>query len=117
MFNFKRNVIICFAILVLLLLQAPMAIVTHNVFKGSNVVSHAQTSACTASNSLRVTSNPLPNSFNFLTTAVISGFIVAGIQQYSIYPFPVGPNASLVYNQSIVNSVTHNSNYTQWTFN
>lgn len=83
----------------------------------ANAASSSATTSCSSADSLRVTTNPLPNSFNFLTTAVISGFIIAGIQEYPVYPFPVGANASLLWDQSIIDWVSHNSNYTQWTFN
>ncbi len=76
-----------------------------------------QTSNCTSANTMRMTLEPIPNSFNILTSGVFSAFEIPFIEQLSIAPYPTLPNGSLDWSEAVTNSVTHNANYTVWTFN
>lgn len=57
-----------------------------------------------------------PNSFNMLSALPPSGTVSSNIQYLYLYPNPT-ITGQLDYNDSIINSFSHNSNYSQWTFN
>ncbi|MGH2638931.1 MAG: ABC transporter substrate-binding protein, partial [Rhabdochlamydiaceae bacterium] len=45
-----------------------------------------------------------------------STFYIASLEYLGISPFPLEPNGSLDWSESLTNWITSNSNYTQWTF-
>ncbi|MDA4130177.1 MAG: ABC transporter substrate-binding protein [Thaumarchaeota archaeon] len=57
-----------------------------------------------------------PNSMTALTTAVFSGFVAGELEYWGAYPSE-GPTGIQYYNESIVDWVKSNANYTQWTLN
>jgi peptide/nickel transport system substrate-binding protein len=78
--------------------------------------SAAQSSQCTASQKLRMTLVVPPNSLSATTiTTGGSGGILVGMLNWGT-PLYL-PNGSLDQFQAITDWVSHNSNYTQWTFN
>jgi peptide/nickel transport system substrate-binding protein len=84
-----------------------------------NTVSSAQSSSssCPSTDTLHWTLNGgVPNSFTSLIEAVYSGYEMSWMQWLSAYAVP-GPTGFQYQNYSITNFNTHNSNYTQWSFN
>jgi len=85
-------------------------------FSGRGVTNYANAQSCPASQTLRLTTFPLPASFNMLTSTTLSGYIMAALLQNTVYPYVTFANGSLDWNSSITNWVSHNSNYTVWLF-
>jgi peptide/nickel transport system substrate-binding protein len=81
-------------------------------------VSHALSlTSCPANLQLGFTLNGgAPNSLTALTTAVFSGFVTGETEYWGAYP-ALGPTGIPYYNESIVDWVQPNSNFTQWTLN
>ncbi len=82
------------------------------------IVASAQSnsSSCSSSSVLKLTEyGGVPNSFNLLTASITSSYTVAFMEYLSIYPV-VAPNGYFDWNDSISDAITHNANYTQWTF-
>lgn len=80
----------------------------------------SSTPSCSSSNTFTVTTSPLPNSFNLLTAAVFSPFVVAHVMWNSLdsyTPVPNGANGAMDQSYSVTDWVHHNADYTQWTFN
>jgi ABC-type transport system substrate-binding protein len=57
-----------------------------------------------------------PNSLTALTTGVLSGFLAGEEEYWGAYP-ALGPTGIQYWNESIVDWVQSNANYTQWTLN
>ncbi len=72
--------------------------------------------ACDAAHTMRMTMLPIPDSFNDLTAHGSADFIMAWATKLSLSPFPDLPNGSMNWAEAITNSITTNSNYTQWVF-
>lgn len=79
--------------------------------------SNGSTTSCPASDTLTITTSPLPNSFNLLTAAVFSPFVVAHVMWDSLTPYTLLPNGSYDKTVAITDWVHHNTDYTQWSFN
>ena|SRR5579875_161234 len=80
--------------------------------------SSAQSStSCPSTDTLHWTLNGgVPNSFTSLIEAVYSGYEMSWMQWLSAYALP-GPTGLQYQNYSITDWNSHNSNYTQWSFN
>ncbi|MCL5068080.1 MAG: ABC transporter substrate-binding protein, partial [Thaumarchaeota archaeon] len=63
-----------------------------------------------------MTTFPLPASYNMLTSTTLSGYIMAAMLEQTVYPYATFPNGSLYWPNSVTDSVSHNANYTVWTF-
>ena len=81
------------------------------------MTNYASGLSCPTSETLRLTTFPLPASFNMLTSTTLSGYIMAALLQNTVYPYVTFANGSLDWNSSITDWVSHNSNYTVWQFN
>jgi ABC-type transport system substrate-binding protein len=57
-----------------------------------------------------------PSGFNFVSSPPTSGFDVARLLYEGFSPFVFG-NGTVDYSNAITDNVTHNANYTQWSFN
>jgi peptide/nickel transport system substrate-binding protein len=77
----------------------------------------SQSTSCPQNDVLRFTTYPIPNSFNVLTAASYSPFFVNFIEYPNIWPYPLGPNGSPDWGNSMTDWISTNANYTQWTFN
>lgn len=73
--------------------------------------------SCPTNQTLRMTTFPLAASFNMLTSTTLSGYIMAAMLQQTVYPYATYPNGTLYWPNSVTDWVTHNSNYTTWSFN
>ena len=83
----------------------------------SDVVPLASAQSCPSQDVLHMTfPGGAPNSFGLLTAATNGAFTLSYLLYYGLYP-TLGPTGLVDYNLSIVDSINHNSNYTQWTFN
>lgn len=74
------------------------------------------TQTCDAAHTIHATMEPIPDTFNDLNAHGSADFIIAWAQKLSLSPFPDLANGSLDWSQAITNSITSNSNYTQWVF-
>ncbi|MHB8566367.1 MAG: ABC transporter substrate-binding protein [Nitrososphaerales archaeon] len=81
------------------------------------VVPHSSSqTTCPASNTITWVTEPIPQSFNYLAPSGDSTFMVGALEYMSLAPFPLQPNGSLYWADSLTNWISPNSNYTQWTF-
>ncbi|MGI0092252.1 MAG: ABC transporter substrate-binding protein, partial [Nitrososphaerales archaeon] len=71
---------------------------------------------CPANKTVTIVETPIPQSFNLLSPSGQSTWAVGSLFDLSLAPFPLGPNGSLAWDQSLSDWITSNSNYTQWTF-
>lgn len=79
--------------------------------------SSVSAASCPANRTLHIVLNGgAPNSLSLLTAATQSAFDLTYSVFYGVYP-AYYPNGTLDYNMSLVDWISHNSNYTQWTFN
>ncbi|MGI0090719.1 MAG: ABC transporter substrate-binding protein, partial [Nitrososphaerales archaeon] len=99
---------------VLLLLVIFSLASAYSIAKPAPIFSAA--ASCPASKTITFVAEPIPQGFNYLTAAGTSSFYIAGLQYLSLTPFPLEPNGSLDWSESLSNWITSNSNYTQWTF-
>lgn len=78
----------------------------------------AQASSCPTSQVFRYILAPIPTGFNLLSSAPVTTVfeVGSGIMSLSLTPFPLMANGSLDWSDSITNSITSNSNYSQWVF-
>ena len=72
--------------------------------------------ACPASNTITFVTEPIPQSLNMLAPSGDSTFMVASLEYLTLAPFPLEPNGSLDWTDSLTNWITTNPTYTQWTF-
>ncbi len=73
--------------------------------------------SCPTTDTLHWTLNGgVPNSFTSLIEAVYSGYEMSWMQWLSAYAMP-GPTGFQYQNYSITDWMSHNANYTQWSFN
>ena len=100
--------------LLIFLLAVPSTLTNLPARQYANAQSNSN---CPANDVFRMTLYPAPNSLNALTSAVFSSFELVSLEYLTVFPFDLGPGGSPLWNISIVNSVTSNSNYTRWTFN
>src|ERR1700688_3398423 len=79
--HIKDKTIVSISILLLLLLAlAP-------TFSGRGTTNYASGLSCPTSETLRLTTFPLPASFNMLTSTTLSGYIMAALLQNTVYPY------------------------------
>jgi ABC-type transport system substrate-binding protein len=85
-------------------------------YQTSIPVATAATGSCPTSNTITFVTEPIPQSLNMLAPSGDSTFMVASLEYLTLAPFPLEPNGSLDWTDSLTNWITTNSNYTQWTF-
>ena len=78
--------------------------------------SAAQSSSCPSSQVFKMTTFPLPASFNMLTSTTLAGYIMAAMLEQTVYPYATYTNGSLYWQDAVTDTVTHNQNYTVWSF-
>jgi peptide/nickel transport system substrate-binding protein len=101
---------VALATVLLLLFVVNLAIVAP--LRGSG-----QSSSCPDSQTLKLgLYGGSPNSFNMLTALPVAGVVDSLLQYYQMYPPPT-LSGQLDYNESVIDWYSHNSNYSQWTFN
>jgi peptide/nickel transport system substrate-binding protein len=105
-----------FAVMFLLSLLILSSFAPFAEVPNARFVSFAQTQSCPSTQELKMTTFPLPASFNMLTSTTLSGYIMAALLEQTVYPYAVLPNGSLYWQNSVTDNVTHNANYSQWTF-
>ncbi|MGH2638098.1 MAG: ABC transporter substrate-binding protein [Rhabdochlamydiaceae bacterium] len=76
----------------------------------------AAATSCPANRTITIVEAPIPQSFNLLSPSGDSTWAIGSLFDLSLAPFPLEPNGSLAWDQSLSNWITSNSNYTQWTF-
>ena len=76
----------------------------------------ASQSSCPSNKTITFVTEPIPQSFNYLNPSGDSTFYLGSIEYLTLTPFPLEPNGSLDWSESLTNWITSNSNYTQWTF-
>ncbi len=79
-------------------------------------ISAQSSTSCPASKTITWVTEPIPQSLNYLAPSGDSTFMVGSLEYMSLSPFPLEPNGSLDWADSLSNWITSNANYTQWTF-
>ncbi len=81
------------------------------------ILSSAQgAGSCPPDRTINFALNPIPQSFNYFNLVGTATAGVASLEYLSLTPFPLEPNGSLDWTESLSNWMTSNSNFTQWTF-
>jgi peptide/nickel transport system substrate-binding protein len=100
--------------LAIAVLMTIMAIPATIHFSAPAQVANAQ-SSCPSNEIFKMTIPVPPASLNMLTFSAGSAVYFMSLEYYSIIPFPA-PDGSPNANMSFTDRVTHNANYTVWTF-
>ncbi|MGH2639921.1 MAG: ABC transporter substrate-binding protein, partial [Rhabdochlamydiaceae bacterium] len=108
----KSLSVIVLSVLAVFTITAAFSLAIPGVF----VSSAASPSSCPASKTITWVTEPIPQSLNYLAPSGDSTFMVASLSYMSLAPFPLEPNGSLLWADSLTNWITSNSNFTQWTF-
>jgi ABC-type transport system substrate-binding protein len=75
------------------------------------------TTSCSANNVIKIIiPNGTPRALASKINSGLAGNIIQEIQYYGAYP-TIAPAGALYWNQSLVDWINHNANYTQWTIN
>lgn len=80
------------------------------------LVPSVSAASCPASKTITWVTEPIPQSLNYLQPSGDSTFMVESLIDMSLSPFPLEPNGSLDWPDSLSNWITSNANFTQWTF-
>ncbi|MHB8567933.1 MAG: ABC transporter substrate-binding protein [Nitrososphaerales archaeon] len=103
-----------YALVVLLLGLFAITLIPATMFRAT---SQSSATSCPASDTLKLgLYGGAPNTFNMLSALPVAGVVSSLLQYYQMYP-PPSINGNLVYNESVIDWYSHNSNYTLWTFN
>ncbi len=106
------------SLLVLFILSVFSVAATFSPATGTPLVRFASSSAtsCQADRTINIVEAPIPQSFNLLSPSGDSTWAIGSLFDLSLAPFPLEPNGSLAWDQSVSDWITSNSNYTRWTF-
>lgn len=100
-----------------LILLALLAVFSVSSIFGVTIPSLLSSGAsCPTNRTITAVTEPIPSSFNFLNPSGDSTYFVGSLEFLGLSPFPLQPNGSLDWTDTLTNWITSNSNYTQWLF-